>query len=352
MKKTNKIILCFSSLILLSSNAFCADASTASQDENVLEIEMPKIPEVPKPVTLKVVENGEKSTKQTLEELFPKKEEIHFSQHVAKHPFKYEKVVVNEGSGVGSVKKGKVAAYIHSPFMKLEDLKATLQKAGFTILSTLELNDKGTVTSVVFTDKSLEESASKTNRGFAGALRAVVDKEDNMLSISNPIYILKAFMQDDYDSKVAEAALKKIQGNFKDLQESDEVVKFSVLDRFQFMKNMPKYQNMKDVAKGSNIVLLKKAIASKKVVYKQHLHNGSIVVGIKLDDKTKKFIQTTGYQNSELLPYPILIEGKKAKILDPKYYIPVMYPKLKMSQFMKIATVPDAIFENAVNTFR
>lgn len=352
MKKTNKIILCLSSLILISSNAFCADNSAPSEEENVLEIEMPKVPEVPKPVKVELIENGEKTTKETIQEVFPKKQEIHFSQHVAKHPFKYEKVVVNEGSGAGSVKKGKVAAYIHSPFMKLEDLKATLQKAGFTILSTLELNKKGTVTSVVFTDKSLEESASKTSRGFAGALRAIVDKEDNILSISNPIYILKAFMQDDYDSKVAEATLKKIQDTFKDLEESDEVVKFSVLDRFVFMKNMPKYQNMKTVASGSNIVLLKKAIASKNVVYKQHLHNGSIIIGIKLDDKTGEFIKTTGYQNAELLPYPILIEGKKAKILDPKYYIPIMYPKLKMSQFMKIATIPDAIFENAVNTFR
>lgn len=352
MKKTNKIILCFSSLILLSSNAFCGDAATSSQEENVLEIEMPKIPEVPKPVTVKVIENGEKSTQETLKEMFPKKEEVHFSQHVAKHPFKYEKVIVNEGSGVGSVKKGEVAAYIHSPFMKLQDLKANLQKAGFQVLSTYKLNEKGTVTSVIFTDKSLEESASKTSRGFAGALRAVVDKEDNLVSISNPIYILKAFMQDAYDAKVAEAALKKIQDNFKDLKESAEVVKFSSLDRFQFMKNMPKYENMKTVANGSNIVLLKKAVASNDVVYKQHLHNGSIVVGIKLDDKIKKFVKIAGYKNSELLPYPVLIEDKKAKILDPKYYIPIMYPKLKMSQFMKIATVPDAIYEDTLNKFR
>lgn len=352
MKKTNKIILCLSSLVLLSSSAFCADKAAASNEDNVLEIEMPKVPEVPKPVKVKLIENGEKSTKETIQEVFPKKQEIHFSQHVAKHPFKYEKVIVNEGSGAGSVKKGEVAAYIHSPFMKLEDLKATLQKAGFTILSTIKLNKKGSVTSVVFTDKSLEKSASKTSRGFAGALRAVVDKEDNMLSISNPIYILKAFMQDDYDSKVAEAALKKIQNNFKDLKESNEVVKFSLLDRFQFMKNMPHYQDMQTVATDVNMVLLKKALASKKVVYKQHLHNGSTVIGIKLDDKTRKFIKTTGYHNSELLPYPVLIEEGKAKILDPKYYIPIMYPKLKMSQFMKIATIPDAIFENAVNTFR
>lgn len=352
MKKTNKIILCFSSLILLGSNAFCADAKSSSEDENVLEIEMPKLPEVPKPVKLKVIENGEKSTKETLKETFPKEKEIEFSQHVAKHPFKYEKVIINEGAGVGSVKKGNVSAYLHTSYMKVKDVEAALKKAGFEILSTFKLNKKGSVTSIVFTDKLLSKNAAKARRGFAGALRAVVDKEDNLVSISNPVYLQKAFMQDEYNEKVALSALKKIQDNFKDLKESDEVVKFRMLGRYHFMENMPYYQDMQTVASESNSVLLKKALDSNKVVYQQHLSNGSIVVGIKLDPKTEKFVKNIGYQNAEMLPYPVLIEQGKAKILDPKYYIPVMYPSLKMSQFMKIATVPGAISKNADKVFR
>lgn len=352
MKKADKIILCFSSLILLSSNAFCADTASASGEDNVLEIEMPKIPEVPKPVTLKVIENGEKSTKETLKELFPKKEKIVFSEHVAEHPFKYEKFIVNEDGGVGSIEKGNVAAYLHSSYMKVEDVEAKLKKAGFKIISTYPLNEKGTVTSIVFTNKFIEKYAAKKNRGFAGALRAVVDKEDNLVSISNPIYVMKAFMQEEYDKKVPEDALAKIRNAFSELKESDEIVKFRLLDRYHFMENMPYYQDMQTIATDSNDALLKKALASKKVVYEQHLSNGSTVIGIKLDPKTKNFVQKISYQNAGLLPYPILIEGGKAKILDPKYYIAIMYPKLKMSQFMTIATIPAAISKNADKVFR
>ena len=53
-----------------------------------------------------------------------------------------------------------------------------------------------------------------------------------------------------------------------------------------------------------------------------------------------------------MLPYPILIENGKAKILDPKYYISYMYPMLKMSEFMTIATIPDAIVKDCKRVFR
>ena len=39
-------------------------------------------------------------------------------------------------------------------------------------------------------------------------------------------------------------------------------------------------------------------------------------------------------------------------MLAPQYYIAVMYPKLKMSQFMKIATVPGAIAKDIDKVFR
>jgi len=53
-----------------------------------------------------------------------------------------------------------------------------------------------------------------------------------------------------------------------------------------------------------------------------------------------------------MLPYPILIQDGKAKILDPKYYISYMYPLLKMTEFMTIATVPDAMVKDCERVFR
>ena len=75
-------------------------------------------------------------------------------------------------------------------------------------------------------------------------------------------------------------------------------------------------------------------------------------MGIKLSKRTTRFIKKTGYQNAGLLPYPVLIENNKVKILDPKYYIAIKYPMLKMSQFMTIATVPGAINKDIDKVFR
>jgi len=38
--------------------------------------------------------------------------------------------------------------------------------------------------------------------------------------------------------------------------------------------------------------------------------------------------------------------------MDPKYYISYMYPLLQMSQFMKIATIPDAMVKDCERALR
>ena len=319
-------------------------------------IKIPKVPDVPK-VTAQVprvitIYSDEKS-KKMIEDIYAPKRDVVFSDHVAPEKYALKKISPNqEESLVGDLKNGRVPAYLHAPLMSVEDVTKILQEAGFKILSTFKIDKKGSVTSVVFTNKAIEKAAAKKTRGFASSLRLVVDNKNKLISISNPIYIMKAFMQKEYNQKLAEVTLKQIRDGFKDLKDSDEVVKFRVLERFHFMENMPYYQDMKTVAKAKNKTLLKRAKKSKKVVYVQHLKNGSIIVGVKLGKRTSKFVKKIGYQNSGLLPYPVLIEGGKAKILAPQYYIAIMYPTLKMSQFMKIATVPGAIQKDIDKVFR
>ena len=253
---------------------------------------------------------------------------------------------------VGDIKDGRVAAYLHAPFMKPQDVVKALEGAGFTILATFKVDKKGSATSITFTNAELQKASAKNMRGFASALRITIDKKNKLLSISNPIYMLRAFMQDEYDAALAEKTLTTIRSSFKDLKNSDEVIKFRVLERFQFMEGMPRYADMQVIKKASNAALLQSAKKSKKIVYEQKLDNGSVILGVKLGKRTSKFIKKTGYQNAGLLPYPVLIENGEAKILDPKYYIAVMYPLLKMSQFMKIATVPGAISKDIDKIFR
>ncbi|MEN8303539.1 MAG: hypothetical protein ABFQ64_05680 [Campylobacterota bacterium] len=320
-----------------------------------VNIKIPEVPEVPKveavvPTVTVINSSSSKTNAQIIEEATRKKVVI-FSDHVAPEMME-TKDAPEKTTDVGDIKDGRVAAYLHAPIMTPKDIVKTLEGAGFTVLSTFKVDKKGNIVSIAFTNADLQKAATKNLRGFAGALRITVDKKNKLLNISNPIYMLGAFMQEEYDGALAEATLATLRNSFKELKNSDEVIKFRVLERFQFMKGMPRYADMQIIKKAPNAELLKSAKKSKKIVYEQKLDNGSVVIGVKLGKRTSKFIKKTGYQNAGLLPYPVLIENGEAKILDPKYYIAVMYPMLKMSQFMKIATVPGAISKDVDKVFR
>ena len=320
-----------------------------------IDIILPEVPEVPKveaivPTVNTISNSSSKTNAQIIEEATRKKVVI-FSDHVAPEMMEI-KDTSEKKTEVGDIKDGRVAAYLHAPFMSPQNVAKTLESAGFTVLSTFKVDKKGSLTSIAFTNANLQKAAAKNTRGFAGALRITVDEKNKLLNISNPIYMLGAFMQEEYDAVLAQKTLVTIRNSFKDLQNSKEVIKFRVLERFQFMEGMPRYTDMQVIKKAPNAALLKSAQKSKKIVYEQKLDNGAIVLGVKLGKRTSKFIKKTGYENAGLLPYPVLIENGEAKILDPKYYISVMYPMLKMSQFMQIATVPGAISKDIDKIFR
>ena len=329
-----------------------------AEDTSVI-IKIPKVPEVPKveAVVPKITVEGATSA-QTNDEIIAeilKEKVVVFSDRVAPfmiHKDEHIKKDDNKTFGVGDLENGRVAAYLHAPYMHVEEVEETLKFAGFKILSTYKVDKKGIATSIVFTNEDLEKAAAKENRGFASALRVTVDKKSKLVSITNPIYVLKAFMQDEYNTALAEITLRSIRDNFKGLKSSKEIVKFRILERYKFMEGMPTYDDMIIVKKGNNEALLESAKKSKKLVYSQTLSNGSIIVGLKLGKRTTKFVKKIGYHNAGLLPYPILIEDGQVKMLAPKYYIALMYPMLKMSQFMKISTVPGAITKDIDKVFR
>ncbi|MFA6196789.1 MAG: hypothetical protein WC656_09110 [Sulfurimonas sp.] len=354
MKTTKKIILCVSAIALFDVNLVANEMDTVKKEENIVTITMPKVPDAPKVEALVpkvvVVENGSTKSNQTTQELL-KKEEVIFSDHVA--PERYaKKNATAKKVEVGDIDGGRVSAYLHAPLLSVEQVKEKLEKAGFSVLAEYKIEEKGEIISLVFSDKAMQENASKKNRGFASTLRITVDTQNNLVNISNPIYVMRAFMQEEYDAKLAEDMLKRIRDNFEGLKNSEETVKYSVLEHFQFMENMPFYKDMQIIATGTNDELLAKAKKSNKIVYEQQLSNGAVMIGVELDKRTSKFVKKIGYLNSGLLPYPILIENGEAKILEPRFYISVMYPMLKMSEFMTIATIPGAITADCDKVFR
>ena len=253
---------------------------------------------------------------------------------------------------VGEVTNDRIAAYLQAPLLTQDEVLTKLKAAGFTPISSYKVDKKGKVTSIIFSDDELIKKASKKGRGFAASLRLLIDEENKQISIVNPIYVQKAFLQDDYDDAFAKATLKRLRDNFEGVQNSKDMVKFIRLPRYKFMNGMPVYEDMIVVKEGSNADLLAKAHKSKKVVFEQKLENGATLIGVKLSKRTTKFVKKIGYQNAELLPYPVLIEDGKAYTLAPKYYIAVMYPLLSMSEFMTIATVPGAINKDIDKIFR
>ena len=322
------------------------------EDNNSVIIEIPKVPEPVK--ALKVITVGGNAPVLQNESLYKPRA---IALKVSKPP-KAVVAVKADGSSaagekVGEVTHSQVSAYLRGDLQSVDAVKKALTDAGFTILSASTVDKKGQLTSIVFTNDALVKMADKPNRGFAASLRVLVDEKNKQITIINPLYIAKGFLQDDFDKEGVKPILENLRKAFPGLKNSEDALKFTLIPKYHFMAAMPYYEDMIVLAKGDNLLAKAKARnGGKDLVFVQPLSKGRTLIGMKLGKRTGKFINKIGVKNAALLPYPILIENGEAKILDPKYYISVMYPMLKMSEFMKISTVPGAIQLDCENLFR
>ena len=321
---------------------------------NVVEINIPAVPEVttaiPKPVT--IGSNG--TTTSNIDD-----RSIKFSKRMPPNYMTSAERYAKGGEGaslshstvmVGEADKGRISAYLRADFMDIDKAKEKLKNAGFEIIAVAPLDKKKKLISIVFTNAELKKLASKPNRGYLGTLRLLIDPKNKQISITNPVYLAKAFLQNEFNNEVPKKILSALVGEFKSAKNSLDKLKFQLLPKYQFMNGMPFYQDYMVVANGAN--LKAKLAKNKRVVYSFDLPNGSTLVGVKLNKRTQKFPKRIGTNNAGMLPYPLLIENGEARILDPKYYLSLMYPQLTMEEFMTIATVPDAIRKDCVKVFR
>ncbi len=333
------IILLLSPSLLLSQNTM--EDNSSKKDTNII---------IPKPITatqpIKVTTH--KSNKDILNR------SIGFSKRYPPNytPLKNRLVTKIEAkkTEVGEPVNGRISINLIGDLIKTKEAKAKILKAGFEIVKVYHINKRRSLVSIVFTNSELKKMASKQGGGFAGTLRLLIDKKDKIIAITNPLYTTKAFLQDDFDKKSAEKLLFSITKEFTGLKNSLDKFKFQGLPKYQFMNGMPFYKDMVEVANGSN--LLDKLKNNKRVLFVLNLDKDSTLIGVRLSKRTKKFPKKIGLTNAGILPYPILIEDGKAMILDPKYYISVMYPNLKMEEFMTIATIPEAIVKDCSRVFR
>jgi uncharacterized protein (DUF302 family) len=258
-------------------------------------------------------------------------------------PKEREKVTLDEG---------QEPTYLVADFVDEATATQSLKTAGFEVLGSYNVVKGGSLKTIVFTNDTLKSLASNHDRGFIGVLKLLINQEANEIRISNPKYFAKAFMQDEYKEGSVDALAKTLQGAFSNVGPSSDHLVYDDLEDYHFMMGMPYYKDMIELASGDQTTLVEKAQESDSLIFDLELANGSHLVGLELGKKTKKFVKKIGTQNSALLPYMVLIENGKARMLDPKYYIAISYPQLSMSQFTTIATIPGAIENELGKVFK
>jgi len=257
--------------------------------------------------------------------------------------------------GSSSLNANEVSAYLIGAHLSVDEASIKLTENGFEIVATHKVNKKSTGTTIIFTNKMIKKAASKKSRGFAGVLKVLVDDERDLISVTNPIYFQKAFLQDDYNEQNAKKILSSIESAFGTLKGGSDKLDSDDIAGYHYMSMMPYYEDSVVIGEGNMAELLQKVTGFAKgrnLVFDIKLSEDSYLVAYHLGRKTSKFVKKIGTQNAHLLPYMILIENDEARILAPKYYIAIHYPSLSLGQFMKISTVPGAIETDLKKPFR
>ena len=249
----------------------------------------------------------------------------------------------------------EISTYLIGEHMSVADAKAALTTAGFDVIAEYAPVKKGTT--IVFTNDALKAEAAKPGRAYAAVLRLFVDDKEKMISITNPVYFGKAFMQDDFNYAVYAAQLATIKTAFPALKDSADKFAYDDLASYHFMVGMPYYEepDMLGEASATTAEAIAKAKAYKKgkaIIFELKLSETSTLLGYDLGKRTKKFVKKIGRANGAILPWCISIENGQAQALNAKYYIAISYPLLDMGGFMGIATVPGAITKDLEKAFK
>ena len=221
-----------------------------------------------------------------------------------------------------------------------------MKENGFTILSEEEVLKGHKVLSI--TNPQLQ--ATNT---FMAVLNVHLNGTDE-IRVQNPSYLGAAYLGEHYKNGQFKDTLKALESALGDLYEVDDNYEAKELSGYQFMMGMPCFSDMIEVAEGEGLEkYITSPKASKYVAYTLKLPNGTLLVGHKLRGRTNKFLnKIAAERNTNLLPYQSLVKEGKAVILDPKYYLALSLPLLSMSDFMKIASIPDAIVKEINRAYK
>ncbi|MBC8237977.1 MAG: hypothetical protein H8E76_07075, partial [Helicobacteraceae bacterium] len=124
------------------------------------------------------------------------------------------------GASASTVNAEDISAYLVGGHMDVNDARKKLKSVGYQVLVTYNSVKDGQT--IVFTNDVLKAQAAKEKRAHAAVLRLFVDNQEKTISITNPVYFGRAFMQDDYNENVFNAELEKLSGAFPGLTGSQD----------------------------------------------------------------------------------------------------------------------------------
>jgi hypothetical protein len=240
-----------------------------------------------------------------------------------------------------------ISTYEYAAFKNTNDVKSALTDKGFNVVGEYDAMDNPNYHVIAYTNAAMQQDAAKDDRGFAAVQKVLVDKKDNTLVLTNPEYFLHAFLQDDFQEATAQNINKSLSAAFGTLLASPDKLEDDDIAGYHFMMGMPYYEDMIEVAKGDNLLAKLKKNAGENLVFEIKLKNATLVgVAMPTAKGEKSYVPAIkGEKHAAFLPYMVLIEENEAKIMHPKYYLAVSYPKLSMGQFMTISSAPDDIEE-------
>jgi len=238
-----------------------------------------------------------------------------------------------------------ISTYLYAGLQSASSVKDKLISKQFDIIGEYDAMGDSNYHVIVYTNSELKELASLTNRGFAAVLKVMISQNENQIVFTNSEYFLHAFLQNEYKKDVADNINNKLVSLFGELKPSLDALDDKDISDYHFSFGMPYYEDMDILAQGNNLKTLIRKNATNNLVFELQL-NHSTLFGISMltENGEHSFLsKIEGEKHAVYLPYMILVEDNKAKILPAKYYMSVAFPKLSFGEFMSIASTPDDI---------
>lgn len=263
-----------------------------------------------------------------------------------------------------------------APYIKIGESQKSMQEVSDKVIRILKDNsfiilgshhpaNRKSLKVIVFTNSVIKNTVVKVkDRGaLAAAFKVGLVQKDGKITLSytNPDYILRAYLRDNYNSY--STIFKKFSSDLKtafsalgnEFKPFGGTVKADKLKKYHYKVMMPYFtdpielkeftsfeeglktiQDNLEARKGKSLRVYKLIYKSQKVA----------VFGVGLlssEDGEAHFLPKIGEDHAAALPYEIILQDNKATMLHGKYRLALHWPDLTMGTFMKIMSTPGDI---------